>query len=99
MAAINNTVYSEYSDLNETKRAIEIVSKAGCINKNISSMGYNDIDDFLSKVYINKYYNEIKKKLTKIPTGFRLLSMKHQVWIYSGKFLNLAMYSAEQRDT
>src|SRR3990172_10925315 len=57
-AAINNTVYIEYPDLKETKRAIDIISKAGILKKNISSAGYTDVDDFLSKLYINKYYNE-----------------------------------------
>lgn len=67
LSAINNTVYIEYSDLIETKRAIEITSEAGVLKNNVSSMGYKDVDDFLSKVYINKYYNDVNKKLDEDP--------------------------------
>jgi NitT/TauT family transport system substrate-binding protein len=96
-AAINNTVYSEYPDLNETKRAIEIISKAGVINKNISSLGYNNVDDFLSKVYINKYYNEVKKKLDEDPNWIppRVNGTLRFGYI-EGSSLNLAMYIAEK---
>lgn len=66
-AAISNTLYIEYPDLNETKRAIDIISKAGILKNNISSIGYTDVDDFLSKLYINKYYNEVRKKLDEDP--------------------------------
>jgi len=66
-AIINNTIYIEYPDLNETKRAVDIISKAGFFNNNVSSKGYDDIDDFLSKLYVNKYYNEVRKKLDKDP--------------------------------
>jgi len=97
IAAINNTVYSEYSDLNETKRAIEIVSKAGVINKNISSMGYNNIDDFLSKVYINKYYDEVKKKLDEDPNWIPpTVNGSIKFGYIQGSSLNLAMYIAEK---
>jgi len=63
---LNNTAYIEYPDLKETKRAIDILSKADVI-KNISSIGYNGVDDFLSKLYIDKYYNEVSKKLDEDP--------------------------------
>lgn len=65
-AVLNNTVFIEYPDLKETKRAIDILSKADVI-KNISSIGYNGVDDFLSKLYIDKYYNEVSKKLDEDP--------------------------------
>ena len=97
LAAIDNTVYSEYPDLNETKRALEIISKAGVINKNISSLGYNNVDDFLSKLYINKYYNEVKKKLDEdsnwIPP---LVNGNLRFGYIEGSSLNLAMYIAEK---
>jgi len=96
-AAINNTVYSEYPDLNETKRAIEIISKAGVINKNISSLGYNNVDDFLSKVFITKYYNEVKKKLDEDPNWIPpRVNGSLKFGYIEGSSLNLAMYIAEK---
>jgi NitT/TauT family transport system substrate-binding protein len=97
MAAINNTVYSEYPDLNETKRAIEIISKAGVINKNISFIGYNNVDDFISNVFINKYYNEVKNKLDEDPNWIppRVNGTLRFGYI-TGSSLNLAMYIAEK---
>ena len=97
LAAINNTVYSEYSDLNETKRAIEIVSKTGFINTNISSIGYNNVDDFLSKIYIDKYYNEVKTKLDEDPNWIPpLVNGNLKYGFIEGSSLNLAMYVAEK---
>jgi len=53
-AAINNTIYIEYPDLNETKRAIEIISKGGILKNNITSLGYTDVNDFsLNYILIN----------------------------------------------
>ncbi len=66
-AVINNTIYIEYPDLNETKRAIDIMSKADVLKNNVSSLGYTDVNDFLSKLYINKYYDEVRKKLDEDP--------------------------------
>jgi NitT/TauT family transport system substrate-binding protein len=66
-AVINNTIYIEYPDLNETKTAIDIMDKAGILKNNISSLGYTDVNDFLSKLYINKYYDEVRKKLDEDP--------------------------------
>jgi NitT/TauT family transport system substrate-binding protein len=97
LAAINNTVYIEYPDLNEAKRAIEIISKAGVIKKNISSMGYNNVDDFLSKVFIDKYYNEVKKKLDEDPNWVPpLVNGNLRFGYIEGSSLNLAMYIAEK---
>ncbi len=66
-AAINNTEYIEYPDVNETKKAFDILTKAGFIKNSLTDLGYNGIDDFLSKLYVNKYYNYIKKKLDEDP--------------------------------
>jgi NitT/TauT family transport system substrate-binding protein len=97
LAAINNTVYSEYPDLNETRRAIEIISKAGFIKKDISSIGYSNVDDFLSKVYINKYYNEVKKKLDEDPNWIPpRVNGNIRFGYIEGSSLNLAMYIAEK---
>jgi NitT/TauT family transport system substrate-binding protein len=97
MAAINNTVFSEYPDLNETKRAIEIISKAGVINKNIRSTGYNNVDDFISKIFIKKYYNEIIEKLDENPNWTPPPVNRTLMFGYiEGSSLNLAMYVAQK---
>jgi NitT/TauT family transport system substrate-binding protein len=97
LAAINNTDYSEYPDLNEAKRAIEIISKAGVINKNISSIGYNNVDEFISKVFISKYYNEVKKKLDEDPNWIPpRVNGRLRFGFIQGSSLNLAMYIAEK---
>ncbi len=94
LAAINNTVYSEYPDLNETKRAMEIISKAGVIKK---STGYDNIDDFFSKVFIEKYYNEVKKNLNEYPNWIPPpVSGNIRFGYIEGSSLNLAMYIAEK---
>jgi NitT/TauT family transport system substrate-binding protein len=67
LAAINNTIYIEYPDINQTKKGIEILSKAGVLKKPIVSMGYNDTDEFLASIYLDKYYNEIRQKLDEDP--------------------------------
>ncbi len=65
--AINNTIYIEYPDINQTKKGIEILSKAGVLKKPIVSMGYNDTDEFLAGIYQDKYYREIRQKLDDNP--------------------------------
>jgi NitT/TauT family transport system substrate-binding protein len=67
LAAINNTIYVEYPDINQTKKGIEILSKAEVLKKPIVSMGYNDTDEFLADIYQDKYYNEIRQKLDDNP--------------------------------
>lgn len=66
-AAINNTIYIEYPDINQTKKAIDIQNKAGVFKNNITSMGYNNVDEFLSSLFIGKYYNEVREKLENDP--------------------------------
>ncbi len=66
--AINNTVYIEFPDIPETKTGFEILSKAGAFKKDVSSMGYNDVDDFLSSIILDRYYNEVKNKLDADPS-------------------------------
>jgi NitT/TauT family transport system substrate-binding protein len=65
--AINNTIYVEYPDINQTKKGIEILSKAGVLKKPIVSIGYNDTDEFLADIYLDKYYTEIRQKLDDNP--------------------------------
>ncbi|HEY9206897.1 MAG TPA: ABC transporter substrate-binding protein [Candidatus Methanoperedens sp.] len=66
-AAINNTIYIEFPDLNQTRKAFEILEKAGAFDNSVSSLGYSDVDDFLSDMFIDKYYNEVRKKLDEDP--------------------------------
>lgn len=66
-AAINNTIYIEYPDMNQMKKGIEILSKAEVLKKPIVSMGYNDTDEFLASIYLDKYYTEIRQRLDDDP--------------------------------
>ncbi len=66
-AAINSTVYIEFPDMKEMRTGFEILSKAGGFKRDITSMGYNNPDDFLSSIIQDKYYNEIRKKLDADP--------------------------------
>lgn len=96
-SAINNTDYIEYPDLNETKRAVEIISKAGVLNKNLQSNGFNDSDDFLSKLYINKYYNNVSKKLNENPDWKPSpVNRSLKIGYIEGSSFNLAIYVAQK---
>ncbi len=66
-SAINNTLYIEYPDVSQVKKAIDIQAKAGTFKNTIESLGYNDTDEFLSGLFIDKYYNEVNKKLKENP--------------------------------
>lgn len=66
-SAIDNTVYIEYPDLSQVKKAIDIQAKAGTFTNTITALGYNDTDDFLSSLFIENYYNEVSKKLKEDP--------------------------------
>ncbi|MGB8217811.1 MAG: ABC transporter substrate-binding protein [Candidatus Methanoperedens sp.] len=66
-SAIDNTVYIEYPDVSQVKKAIDIQAKAGTFTNTITGLGYNGTDDFLSSLFIDKYYNEVSKKLKEDP--------------------------------
>ncbi|VVB85170.1 NMT1-like family protein [uncultured archaeon] len=66
-AAINNTVYMEFPDMGETKKVVGILDKAGALKKSPVEMGYNDVDDFLSSIILDRYYKEIGKRLEEEP--------------------------------
>ncbi|MCZ7402158.1 MAG: ABC transporter substrate-binding protein [Candidatus Methanoperedens sp.] len=66
-AAINNTIYIEFPDLNEMKTGFEILRKAGGFKKDIATMGYSNLDDFFSSLIQDKYYNEIRNRLDSDP--------------------------------
>ncbi len=65
--ALRNTIYIEFPDIPEIKKGYEILDKAGAFKKSPASMGYRNLDDFMSDVIIDKYYNEIKKRLDEDP--------------------------------
>ncbi len=66
-SAIDNTIYIEYPDVSQVKKAIDIQAKAGTFKNTIESLGYKDTDEFLSSLFIGKYYNEVRKKLDDDP--------------------------------
>ncbi|HEY9246789.1 MAG TPA: ABC transporter substrate-binding protein, partial [Candidatus Methanoperedens sp.] len=66
-AAINNTKYIEFPDLNQTKKGFEILEKAGAFKNSVKSMGYDSVDAFLSDLFVDKYNNEVRKKLDEDP--------------------------------
>ncbi len=66
-SAINNTLYIEYPDVSQVKKAVEIQAKAGIFKNTVESLGYKDTDEFLSSLFIDKYYNEVSKKLKEDP--------------------------------
>jgi NitT/TauT family transport system substrate-binding protein len=65
--AINNTQYIEFPDLNETKQEFEILSKIGSLKKSPSSMGYENLDEFLSDLILDEHYYAVRKKLDDDP--------------------------------
>jgi NitT/TauT family transport system substrate-binding protein len=65
--AIDNTVYIEIPDMNEMKKGFEILNKAGGFTKSLSSIGYDNPDEFLSSIIQDKYYNEIRNRLDADP--------------------------------
>ncbi len=67
IAAINNTLYIEYPDTDQTKKGIEIASKAGVFKNSIDSMGYKDIDEFLESLFLDRYYIDIRQRLKDNP--------------------------------
>ncbi|HEY9205749.1 MAG TPA: ABC transporter substrate-binding protein [Candidatus Methanoperedens sp.] len=66
-AAINNTIYIEFPDMNEMKEGFEILDKAGGFDKSPASRGYSSTYEFLSSVFPDRYYKEIKNKLDADP--------------------------------
>ncbi len=66
-SAIDNTVYIEYPDVSQVKEAIDIQAKAGAFKNTVQSLGYNNTDDFLSSLFVDKYYNEVSMKLKEDP--------------------------------
>lgn len=64
--AINNTVYIEFPDLSEMKKGFEIMSKAGDFKESSASTG-NGEDEFLSNLILDRYYNEIRRRLDADP--------------------------------
>lgn len=61
--AINNTLFIEFPNLSETKKEFEIMREAGAFKKDVASMDYRDLDEFMSSTIIGKYYDEIRTRL------------------------------------
>lgn len=96
-AAINNTMYVEFPDPNETKKGFEILDKAGTFKKNPVSMGYNNPDEFLSSIILDKYYNEIRKRLDDDPDWVpRAVNGSLRFAYLEGNLHELAMYVAQK---
>lgn len=66
-SAIDNTMYIEYPNIPETKKGYEILKNADVFKNSITSMGFNNVDDFLSNLFIPKYYDNVRKHLDEDP--------------------------------
>ncbi|VVB89590.1 NMT1-like family protein [uncultured archaeon] len=66
-AAMNNTMYIEFPDIEQVKTEIDILDNAGVFKNSITSLGYNSRDDFLANFFIDRYYHEVKDELEKNP--------------------------------
>lgn len=66
-AAINNTLYIESPDLEQIKKGIRILEKAGTFKNSITSLGYENIDEFVSSVFTDEYYKEVNRELDEDP--------------------------------
>ncbi len=96
-SAIDNTVYIEYPDVSQVKKAIDIQAKAGTFTSTITALGYNDTDDFLSSLYIDKYYNEVKKRLDENPNWTpQVVNGSLRFGYIEGNIHYLSMYIAQK---
>lgn len=66
-ASINNTIYIEFPDIGQVKKGYEILDNAGVFTNSVTSLGYNNVDDFLENFFVDKYYREVRDKLEKDP--------------------------------
>ena len=96
-AAINNTVYIEYPDMEQVKKGIEIATNAGVFKNSIDSLGYKDVDEFLDNLFFERYYNETRLKLEKDPEWTPPLVNGNISFGYiEGNIHYLAMYIAQK---
>ena len=96
-AAINNTVYIEYPDMEQIKKGIEIATIAGVFKNSIDSLGYKDVDEFLDNLFFERYYNETRLKLEKDPEWSPPLVNGNISFGYiEGNIHYLAMYIAQK---
>ncbi len=65
--AIDNTIYVEFPDIDQTKEGIEIIKRSGALKNTMASIGYKDVDDFLKNFFIDKYYLEVRNRLDDNP--------------------------------
>ncbi len=96
-AAIDNTVFEEFPDMKEAKKGFEILSAAGTFKKSPDSMGYKDLDEFLSSVIIDKYYNDVKKRLDEDPAWVpKAVNGSLKFGYLESNMHELAMYVAQK---
>ncbi len=67
LAALNNTLYVEFPDIDQTKEGLKILYEAGALKNSMDSIGYEDVDDFLDNFFIDKYYTEVRNRLDDNP--------------------------------
>ena len=96
-SAIDNTLYIEYPNIEETKRGYEILEKADVFKNSITSMGYNNVDDFLSKLFIPGYYDNVRKHLDENPNWVpSSVNGSLRFGYIEGNIHYLAMYIAQK---
>ncbi len=97
LAAINNTLYIEYPDIDQTKKGIEIATKAGVFKNSMNSIGYNDVDGFLKDLFLERYYNDTRQKLKDDPDWTpRPVNGSIRYGYIEGNIHYLAMYIAQK---
>ncbi len=96
-AAINNTVYIEFPDMKEMKTGFEVLNRAGGFKKSPESLGYRDVDEFLSNLIVDKYYNEVRKKLDADPDWTpAAVNGSLRLGFIDGDIHNLGIYVAQK---
>jgi NitT/TauT family transport system substrate-binding protein len=96
-SAIDNTLFIEYPNLEETRRGYEILEKANVFTNSITSMGYNDVDDFLSKLFVPGYYDNVRKHLDEDPRWVPLrVNGSIRFGYIEGNIHYLGMYIAQK---
>lgn len=96
-SAINNTIYIEYPNIAETKTGYEILKKANVFTNSITSMGYNNVDDFLSNLFVPEYYDNIKNHLDEDPNWVPTrVNGSLRFGYIEGNIHYLAMYIAQK---
>lgn len=95
--AIDNTMYIEYPNISETKKGYEILENTNIFKNSLTSMGYNNVDDFLSNLFIPKYYYNVRKHLDEDPNWVPpYVNGSLRFGYIEGNIHYLAMYIAQK---